>query len=317
MIKISNETKVGVLAAISIVILILGYNFLKGENLFTRYQIFYGVFKDVDGLLVNNPVVIHGYKVGHVSEVEFNNQTLELYVEIKVDNTVKVPENSIIKIINKDMIGTKAVELIIGDAPLLAKNGDTLVSQKDPAMAKAISNILTPLNDKVSSVLNSLDSATNAGQLNQTIADLSATLRSFKRTSDELTTTLEGKGPQLRSILANVQSSTEDLKKTTPKLEETITKLNTASGKIAELDLASSVKKINETAEELNTLIEGINKGQGSLGQLAINKELYDNLNKASVQLDVLLKDIEKNPRRYTGITERQRKKGDAAKTGK
>lgn len=317
MIKISNETKVGTLAAISIVILILGYNFLKGENLFTRYQIFYGVFKDVDGLLVNNPVVIHGYKVGHVSEVEFNNQTLELYVEIKVDNTVKVPENSIIKIINKDMIGTKAVELIIGDAPLLAKNGDTLVSQKDPAMAKAISNILTPLNDKVSSVLNSLDSATNAGQLNQTIADLSATLRSFKRTSDELTTTLEGKGPQLRSILANVQSSTEDLKKTTPKLDETITKLNTASGKIAELDLASSVKKINETAEELNTLIEGINKGQGSLGQLAINKELYDNLNKASVQLDVLLKDIEKNPRRYTGITERQRKKGDAAKSGK
>lgn len=317
MIKISNETKVGTLAAISIVILILGYNFLKGENLFTRYQIFYAVFKDVDGLLVNNPVVIHGYKVGHVSEVEFNNQTLELYVEIKVDNTVKVPENSIIKIINKDMIGTKAVELIIGDALMLAKNGDTLESQKDPAMAKAISNILTPLNDKVSSVLNSLDSATNAGQLNQTIADLSATLRSFKRTSDELTTTLEGKGPQLRSILANVQSSTEDLKKTTPKLDETITKLNKASGKIAELDLASSVQKINQTAEELNTLIEGINKGQGSLGQLAINKELYDNLNKASVQLDVLLKDIEKNPRRYTGITERQRKKGDAAKTGK
>jgi phospholipid/cholesterol/gamma-HCH transport system substrate-binding protein len=315
--KISNETKVGVLAAISIVILVLGYNFLKGENLFTRYNQFYGVYRDVDGLLVNNPVLIHGYKVGHVSEVNFNNETLALYVGIKVDNTVKVPENTIMKIINSDLIGSKAVELLIGDAPILARSGDTLVSEKDPGMAKSISNILSPLNDKVSSVLGGLDSALGEGQLNRTMNDLSVALKAFRRTADEATKTLHGKGPKLDAILTNVEVTTRDLKETGPKLNETIEQLQLASEKIAELELKQTINKIEETATELQTLIKAINQGEGSLGQLATNRELYDNINKASLQLETLLKDIEQHPRRYTGITERQRKKGDSAKEGK
>lgn len=314
--KISNETKVGVLAAISIVILVLGYNFLKGENLFTRYNQFYGVYRDVDGLLVNNPVLIHGYKVGHVSEVNFNNETLALYVGIKVDNTVKVPENTIMKIINSDLIGSKAVELLIGNAPVLARSGDTLVSEKDPGMAKSISNILSPLNDKVSSVLGGLDSALGEGQLKRTMNDLSVALKAFRRTADEATKTLNGKGPRLDAILANVEMTTRDLKETGPKLNEAIEQLQLASEKIAELELQKTIVKIEETATELQTLIKSINEGEGSLGQLATNGELYDNINKASQQLQTLLMDIEKHPRRYTGVTERQRKKGDSAKEG-
>jgi phospholipid/cholesterol/gamma-HCH transport system substrate-binding protein len=314
--KISNETKVGILATFSILILILGYNFLKGENLLTRYNQFYGVYRDVDGLLVNNPVLIHGYKVGHVSEVNFNNETLALYVGIKVDNTVKVPKNTVMKIINSDLIGSKAVELIIGDAPVLAKTGDTLVSEKDPGMAKAISNILSPLNDKVSSVLGGLDSALGEGQLNSTMNDLSRALRSLSRTADQVTTTLDGKGPKIDAILTNVESASADLKQSGPKINETVDQLKLASEKIAELELKQTIAKIEKAAVELQTLIQNVNEGEGSLGKLATSSELYDNINQASKQLDILLKDIEKYPRRYTGITERQRKKGDENKTG-
>ena len=60
--KISNETKVGVLSAISITILILGFNFLKGENVFTKENEFVAVYQQVDGLFASNPVLINGYK---------------------------------------------------------------------------------------------------------------------------------------------------------------------------------------------------------------------------------------------------------------
>ena len=67
--KISNETKVGILAAVAITILILGYNFLKGNDVFSDDKEFYAVYERVDGLLVSNPVLVNGFQIGRVSQL--------------------------------------------------------------------------------------------------------------------------------------------------------------------------------------------------------------------------------------------------------
>ena len=100
--KISNETKVGTIATISITILILGYNFMKGENLFTSYNRYYAAYEDVDGLFKSNPVLINGYKIGQVSDVVMDPKTLKLLVEVKVPNNIKVSKDAVIKIVNTD-----------------------------------------------------------------------------------------------------------------------------------------------------------------------------------------------------------------------
>jgi phospholipid/cholesterol/gamma-HCH transport system substrate-binding protein len=83
---------------------------------------------------------------------------------------------------------------------------------------------------------------------------------------------------------------------------------------LAESDLKKTIEKINATVVELNTLLTQVNKGEGSLGKLVKDDSMYNNINAASMQLDQLLKDIEKYPRRYSGFTEKQRKKGDLEK---
>jgi phospholipid/cholesterol/gamma-HCH transport system substrate-binding protein len=62
--KISNETKVGSLTAIAIVLLILGVNFLKGKSLTADKNRFYAVFDNIQGLATSNPVIINGKQVG-------------------------------------------------------------------------------------------------------------------------------------------------------------------------------------------------------------------------------------------------------------
>ena len=57
--KITNETKVGVLAAVAITVLIVGYSFLKGNDVFSRENEFYAIYPRVDGLTVSNPVLVN------------------------------------------------------------------------------------------------------------------------------------------------------------------------------------------------------------------------------------------------------------------
>ena len=105
--KISNETKVGVLAAVSITILILGYNFMKGEDLFSNSNTYYAVYQKVDGLFRSNPVVVNGYTVGHVSSVEMDVSNLNLIVAVSVPSDIKIPKNSVFKITNNDLVGVR------------------------------------------------------------------------------------------------------------------------------------------------------------------------------------------------------------------
>ncbi len=313
--KLSNETKVGILSAAAITILILGFNFLKGENVFTRENEYVAVYKQVDGLFPSNPVVINGYKVGQVSEVKMDNKSLNLYVIIKVPNDIKVPRNTIAKIINNDLLGSKAVELIMGDSGVLAKDGDTLVSTKDPGMAQAISSILAPLNEKVNSILGGLEPALEGDKLGKAILTLTQTLEEYKNTAGKLNQMLSDNDEKVASVLANLENTTRDLKKSSPKIDSILNDLQLTSHQLAKAEIKQTVDKVNVAVAELSALLLKVNSGEGSLGKLVKDDSVYKNINQAALQLDQLLKDIEKYPRRYTGITERQRKKGDKEKT--
>jgi phospholipid/cholesterol/gamma-HCH transport system substrate-binding protein len=57
------------------------------------------------------------------------------------------------------------------------------------------------------------------------------------------------------------------------------------------------------TAEKLNGVISGIQNGKGSLGKLTQDDQLYDNLNKTSENLNILVEDLKANPKRYLNFS--------------
>lgn len=315
--KISKESKVGVLVAIAIAILAIGYNFMKGEDIFTTSNEYYGKYKKIEGLFKSNPVLINGYKVGSVSSVQMNNETLELTVGVIVSEDIKIPKNSIMKIVNNDMIGSKAVEIIFGNSKEIAQNGDFFIAQQDQGIAQAVSGVLTPITQSVNSVLGNMDTAIAGVDLRGTLRDASLALRSFKETADKLNKLLDGKDVQVANILNDVEKTTSGLGGLTPKIDTILLELDKTSKDLNQIEFNQLASQINTLSEELSKTTMAINQKDGSLGMLVHDKSLYNHLDSTIAQLKLLLKDIEKYPRRYTGLTERQRRKGNKLKNKK
>ncbi|MDB4107211.1 MlaD family protein [Bacteroidia bacterium] len=311
---ITKEFKVGILAAIAIAIFAFGYNFMKGKDFFTSTNEYFGKYDKIDGLFKSNPVLIRGYKVGTVSSIDMNRETLELTVGITVPNDIKIPSNSIMKIVNNDMIGSKAVEIIFSDSADFAVTGDYLIAQQDQGIAQAVSGVLEPLTKSVSSVLGNIDTAIAGADLETTLRDASVALRSFKETADKLNNLLNGKDAQITSILVSVESTTKGLSGLTPKIDGILNEIDATSKELSAIEFEALASQVKNLATELEKTTASINSKDGTLGMLVNDKEMYNKLDGTIIKLKSLLEDIEKYPRRYTGITERQRKKGDKAK---
>lgn len=313
--SISKETKVGILSAFAITVLVIGYNFMRGEDLFTSSNEYFGKYEKIEGLFKSNPVLINGYKIGSVTSINMNRATLELTVGITVGDDIKVPKNSIMKIVNNDLIGSKAVELIFGDdSTEFAKTGDFLKAEQDQGIAQAVSGVLEPLTQSVSSVLGNIDTAIAGADLETTLRDASLALKSFKETADKLNNLLNGKDAEIAAILGNVKETTVGLKGLTPKIDGILNEIDSTSKELSSIEFGILAAQVKNLATELEKTTAAVNSKDGTLGMLLNDKELYDNLDMTVAKLKALLADIEKYPRRYTGFTERQRKKGDEAK---
>jgi phospholipid/cholesterol/gamma-HCH transport system substrate-binding protein len=313
--KISKETKVGILTAVSITILALGYNFMKGQDVFTSSNEYFGKYDRIEGLFKSNPVLINGYKIGSVTSITMNkNDSFRLTVGITIPDDIKLPKNSIMKIVNNDMIGSKAVEIIFGDSKEFAGSGDFLIAEQDQGIAQAVSGVLEPLTKSVGSVLGNIDTAIAGADLAGTLKDASLALKSFKETADKLNKLLDGKDTEIEAILSNVKSTTVGLKGLTPKIDGILSEIDATSKEISAIEFAALATQVKSLSTELQKTTTAINSKEGTLGMLVNDKQMYNDLDATIAKLNALLADIEKYPRRYTGITERQRKKGDEAK---
>ena len=312
---ISKELKVGVLAAAAISILAFGYNFMKGQDLFTSTNEYFGKYDRIEGLFKSNPVLINGYTVGSVTSIDMNRETLELTVGITVGNDIKIPKNSIMKIVNNDMIGSKAVELIFGDdTTVYAQTGDYLIAKQDQGIAQAVSGVLEPLTKSINSVLGNIDTAIAGADLAGTLKDASLALKSFKETADKLNNLLNGKDAEIEAILTNVKVTTEGLTGLSPQIDEILSEIKGTSSRLSAIEFEALSTQVKSLAGELEKTAAAINGKEGTLGMLVNDKKIYNDLDGTIAKLKTLLEDIEKYPRRYTGVTERQRKKGDKAK---
>ncbi|MBR9861003.1 MCE family protein [bacterium] len=307
--KIAKEVKVGVLAIIAITMLIVGYNFLRGENLFTSTNHYYADFEKVDNLFKSNPVLLNGYKIGQVSNVEMDHATLKLTVEIAIPSDIPLPDDSKIKIINNDMIGSKAIEIVYGESESIAPDGSTLEGVKDANIIDEINKVVTPLSQSIAEILRDIDTAISGVTLKETVESTNQAIIAFRKTTDEINKVLEGKDKELDIIFGNVAAMSEDLKNLTPRINAIAEQLEQTSGDLAEIDFKATVERVNSLVTELNEVSASLNSTDNSMGKLMNEEDLYNNLNKTVQELESLISDIEANPCRYFALTSRQRRK--------
>jgi phospholipid/cholesterol/gamma-HCH transport system substrate-binding protein len=311
--KISNELKVGLIVLITLGLIVFGYNFLKGSKVFDDTKYYYAVFNEVGELTVSSPVKIKGLEVGNVAYIKALDKELSrIVVAIKMKGDYKITNNSE-AFINTSILGTSNLEIKRGSNTQYYSLGDTIKTNSNPKFLDEVQDKINPVLGKVNKSLGSLDTLlSNAGNLldKDLKTNVDASLYNVRKltadllaSSASLQVMLNSQSGALAGSLNNVERFTKNLNSNNEKINGTIGNLNTTTDKFAQLDLDGTLKKLNSSIDGLNTLLQGVNNPNGTLGKVLNDRLLYDRLNNTVKSMNILLDDLKTNPKRYVNIS--------------
>lgn len=305
--KISNEIKIGAVAFITIVTFIWLYGFLKGKNFLNPSGTYYVVYNEIGGLTESNPVQINGYKAGVVRKIEFvNDKTGRLLVEISIKKDFILPKGTVAEITTASLVAGMKVRLVFGNGPGVYNSGDTIPGRLAESIISKFENELDPLKEKITGLINSLDTVLtgiNKVMTPEFRANIRSTMANLNNTTRNMNELVSASDTGLQSAVADLSRFSKMLSENSVKIGKTIGNLKTVSDTLAAADLYKTVMNLKTTLEKTSSILSRMNEGKGTAGKLVTNDSLYTNLNNSVRSLDLLLKDLKENPKRYINVS--------------
>lgn len=342
--KIPYEVRIGLMAVIAIFAAIWGYKFLKGQNFLSNDNQFYAYYEYADQLNVSAPVFVKGLEVGTITKIQFEpGKEKTIRVDFEVRNEIDIHPNTIAYIISTGVLGGKAISLDI-PGPCTPESCLESGSEMQGGNRNLVFSLLgeddiessvEDLTSAFETLLDSLDAvfkrpASNSG-LRSIGQDLQKTISNVESISASLDEMLAAQAP-LRRGLENVNAITNNLNQNNEKINQIITNIADLSEKINSLELELTLEKVNSTLDaseqglnafndrlaqaetSLNSIEEimgQVKDGRGTLGKMIGDDQLYNDLDKAILNLNFLLQDIRLNPDRYIKVSVFGKKSSD------
>ena len=308
--KISREFKVGFFIVLAIALFYWGFNYLKGTDIFASSKMFYAVYDNTEGLTKAKAVQINGFQVGLIDDIYFHpDGSGRLIVKLKMELDYPLPEDTRAMIHSSGLLGERNIQLIIGSSSNLLLAGDTLQSDIEGSLGDAVNAQVAPIKAKAEKLLGSLDtavtlltgflSADTRDNFKRSFESLNQTFIRLDNSSAILEEYLEDNQANFGKFAENLASISENLKSNNANITAVLSNLNAVTDSLKRVNIAQTFAKVGHAVGELDEVMAKINSGEGSLGQLINNKELYNNLEDASSSLDRLLLDIKYNPNKY------------------
>lgn len=300
---INKELIIGVSVIAAIVILFFGIEYLKGINMFSPANFYYVDYENVSGLEVSAPVQIDGFKVGQVREISFDyDNPGKIKVLLAVDKKLRLPEDSYASL-NSTLMGGGYVEISMGKSKKFLEVGSNIQSGASNGLMEKLSKDVMP---SVNSILPRIDSLVY--NLNQLTGDpalalaikrldgISANLNQVSLNAVQMSQSLNG---TLRKDVPVVMTNARHI---TTRFDSVSANLLTLSDQLKSLPINSTMENVNELTDNLKKFSNQLNDPNSTLGLLTTDPELYNKLNRVTADIDSLIVDIKKNPKRYISI---------------
>ncbi len=314
-VKLSREIKIGVFVAVGVIILIIGFNFLKGFHPLKLYTRYHAVYNNVGGITPSTQVNINGLKIGQVEKIAMlkPGDPSKILVSFIVLSDVKIAKGSEAFITASDLLGTKVIEIFLANGDMYLAKDDTLVGRIEESLSTSISKMVSPLKEKSEQVLVALDrvlnsmndvfDSTGTRKLSKSVNDLSATINNVRNITERFDNLSASESERITLMLTNLESITRNLKQNNEVITSSLKNIDKITDSIAAADLTQTINNVKNVMVQLTAALQNINEGHGTLGKLAQDDSLYINLNNSSRELSLLLKDMQEYPGRYVHVS--------------
>lgn len=312
--KYSKEIKTGFFGILAIVLLILGINFLKGSSFFGGDDVYYAYFVNSGGVTAATPVVVNGVEVGKVMEVKLMNNTDSLRrVEIKFN--IQVDD---FKISKSDKLTVGAIELLskgliieqgLDESKGYYKPGDKIMGFVAVDIINQVKMYVEPVNQKLQKLMASVDDVitsisafwdtTATSNIESSMIEVQVAIKRFGVVAKDIEDLIKSEKVRISNIFANVESISYNLKQSNEKIVSIIGNVDKITDDLVTADFKKIVKNAEDAINSLTGVLNDINAGKGSLGKLAQDDKLYNELVNSNKSLQDLLNDLELHPERY------------------
>jgi len=303
----NKEFKIGFFTITSIIALVFGVNYLKGINILNDSRDFYAVYEDIGGLQVGSPVFVNGYKVGMVSNIDLLiKQNQNILVTISLNEEFDMATNTVCRIVNQDLMGTKGIDLVLGNTEELITSGDTLISGIEGSLQDEVNAQILPLKNKAEELIGSIDSVMmivaavlnkdTRENLRNSLSSLDKTFELMSQTMVKVDSMVDMNDERITKVVKNLESITSNLESSNGEIKNILTNFSSLSGSLAKADISTVLQNISDITTK-------INNGEGSIGLLLKDDKIYANFEKSTRELASLLEDIKKHPSRYVNFS--------------
>jgi phospholipid/cholesterol/gamma-HCH transport system substrate-binding protein len=298
--KLTREIKTAVLVIASILLFIWGYSFLKGRDLFTSYVTLYVEYETVEGLTMSAPVTLNGLVIGKVNSITIEENTGKLLVELQIKTDFPISKSSVAIIYEPGFIAGKqiAIEPNFKDKSV-SVDGQRIRGEIKLGLTETVADKLGPIQEKLEKIMTNADVLITGvnnvldkkaqEDLRKSLSDLSSTMEQFHKASVRMNTILDENKSQIKGVVTNFNKISSDFSKISDSLNKA--------------DLGKTVKNLNETLAKVDEIMNGLKSGNGTMGKLLNDDALYNNLDKTSKELELLLQDVRLHPTRYVNIS--------------
>lgn len=301
-IGLTREQKIGLFAIVILAMLYVVINFLRGKDLFGNSNIYYAVYESVEGLTTTGPVYIKGLKVGTVEYIEYMEENDKFVVTMKVDSKYKISDSCVAQIYSSDILGGKAVRINMIKGNKYLGEGDTLLTSIEPALLDMLGKEILPLKDSAAALIGTMNKtlnnvndvldSKNKENLAKAIENLNKTLNSTRLIAQNL----ENNGPEISALLENLDKISTTLNGSMGHLNNGLQNFSAITDSLKKADLAGTI-------ESLKSLLNDLNNPEGSIGKLIKTDSLHNSVDSLVKDLDVLINNINKNPKKYVKIS--------------
>lgn len=303
--------RVGLIFAAAIIVTFWGINYLKGRNFLKQEKAFYAQYERIGNLTKSSPVTIRGFQVGQVRDIVLSDSgDKKILVKIIITyRNLDLPKTTIARIASMDLMGTKAISLLLGKDSLFHAYGDTLPGEIEGDLRDQVNTQMIPLKLKAEDLMSSMDSVLVSFQmimnentrqaLSESFSSINNTLNSLEKTSLFVDGYVKNEAVKISFLLNTIDSISLSLQGQVVDLREFMGNLRNISDTLSNVPIIQAVTSFNLVLADLHELFSNLNNGEGSLGRLLDSDSLYDALLASGENLNRLIEDIRIDPKRY------------------